>query len=119
MKTSNISVLLHTRDGKRTYNGRGVIVYPFVIHRNIKDLKAMTYCKNDWCVSHMSSGRTAFYAKTLKDAKLMVDVLSRFDLFKMPDCEKLIELCGWNDSAIRDALSTEGYSFITNRFRDV
>ena len=118
MKTSNISILLNTRDGKKTYNGRGVIIYPFVIHRNIKNIKPMTYYKNDWCISHISSGRAAFYAKTLNDAERMIGVLGRFDLFKMPDCEKFNELCRRDGSAIRDALSKEGYSFITTRFRN-
>ena len=118
MKTSNISIPVTTRDGKKTYNGRGVIAYPFVIHRNIKDTKTMTCYKNDWCISHISSGRAAFYAKTLNDAELMIDVLRRFDLFKMPDCAKFHELCRRDGSAIREALSNEGYSFITTRFRN-
>lgn len=118
MKTSNISIPVTTIDGKKTYNGRGVIAYPFVIHRNIKDTKTMTCYKNDWCISHISSGRTAFYAKTLNDAELMIGVLRRFDLFKMPDCAKFHELCRRDGSAIREALSNEGYSFITTRFRN-
>jgi hypothetical protein len=118
MKTSNISIPVTTIDGKKTYNGRGVIAYPFVIHRNIKDTKTMTYYKNDWCISHISSGRAAFYAKTLNDAELMIGVLRRFDLFKMPDCERFHELCRREGSAIREALSNEGYSFITTRFRN-
>jgi hypothetical protein len=118
MKTSNISIPVTTRDGKKTYNGRGVIAYPFVIHRNIKDTKTMTCYKNDWCISHISSGRAAFYAKTLNDAELMIGVLRRFDLFKMPDCERFHELCRREGSAIREALSNEGYSFITTRFRN-
>jgi hypothetical protein len=118
MKTSNISIPVTTRDGKKTYNGRGVIAYPFVIHRNIKDTKTMTCYKNDWCISHISSGRAAFYAKTLNDAELMIGVLRRFDLFKMPDCAKFHELCRRDGSAIREALSNEGYSFITTRFRN-
>ena len=118
MKTSNISIPVTTRDGKKTYNGRGVIAYPFVIHRNIKDTKTMTCYKNDWCISHISSGRAAFYAKTLNDAELMIGVLRRFDLFKMPDCAKFHELCRRDGSAIREALSNDGYSFITTRFRN-
>jgi len=78
----------------------------------------MTCYENDWCITHISSGRTAFYAKTLNDAELMIGVLRRFDLFKMPDCAMFHELCRRDGSAIREALSNEGYSFITTRFRN-
>lgn len=118
MKASKISISLTTRDGKKMYFGDGIISYPFVIHRNIKSLRDMSFYDSEWCVTHIATGCTAFYVKSLTDAKLMMDVLNRFHVFKMPDCEKFYKLCGHLDGQIREALSNEGYSFATGRFRN-
>ena len=119
MKTANISVLLNTRDGKKHYNGRGVVTFPFIVHRPIKSPDEMTMGSSHWCVSHMASGRQAFRARTLKDAKRMVEVLGGFDLFLMPESDKLLKVCREQGDEVKDALKAAGYSFDSWRFRNV
>jgi hypothetical protein len=119
MKTANISVLLNTRDGKKHYNGRGVVTFPFIVHRPIKSPDEMTMGSSHWCVSHMASGRQAFRARTLKDAKRMVEVLGGFDLFLMPESDKFLKVCREQGDEVKDALKAAGYSFDSWRFRNV
>ena len=119
MKTSSISVLLNTRDGKKHYNGRGVVTFPFIVHRPIKSPEEMTMGSSHWCVSHMASGRQAFRVRTLKDAKRMIEVLGGFDLFLMPESDKFLQLCRDQGNKVRDTVKASGFSFDTLRFRDV
>ena len=116
MKTANISVLLNTPDGRKTYTGRGAVIFPFIVHRPVLDKDEMTLGGSYWCISHMASGRQAFKAKTVKDAKRMVEVLGRFDLFLMPECDKFYELCREQGQQVRNALDAEGWSSVTMRF---
>jgi hypothetical protein len=116
MKTTNISVSLNTPDGRKQYTGRGIITYPFVIHRPIaNDWPGNTY----WCVSHIASGRKAFNARTIQDAKRMVSILGQFDLFKMPECDRFYELCRAQGRNVQNTLENEGWSPSTMRFRNV
>ena len=119
MKTSNISVLLNTRDGKKHYNGRGVVTFPFIVHRPIKSQEEMTMGGSHWCITHMASGRQAFSAATLKDAKRMIEILGDFDLFLMPESDLFLKLCREQGGIIKDALKNGGFSFNNWRFRDV
>ena len=119
MKTSNISVLLNTPDGKKHYRGRGVVTFPFIVHRPIQRWDGMQTGSSLWCISHMASGRQAFKAKTLEDAKRMVEVLGCFNLFLMPESDKFLKLCREQGGEVRDALKASGFSFDTLRFRNV
>ena len=119
MKTTNISVLLNTPNGKKHYSGRGVVTFPFIVHRPLRSLDEMSTGSSHWCVSHMASGRQAFSARTLKDAKRMVEVLGGFNLFLMPESDKFLNLCREQGNEVRDALKAAGYSFDNWRFRDV
>ena len=119
MKTTNISVLLNTPNGKMNYRGRGVVTFPFIVHRPIQSWDEMQTRISVWCVSHMASGRQAFRAKTLEDAKRMVEVLGSFNLFLMPESDKFLKLCREQGQQVRDALKAAGYSFDSWRFRDV
>ena len=119
MKTANISVLLNTPDGRKTYTGRGAVIFPFIVHRPVLDKDEMTLGGSYWCISHMASGRQAFRAKTVKDVKRMVSVLSRFDLFLMPECDKFYELCSQQGQEVKNALLNGGFSFDTMRFDNV
>ncbi len=74
MKTTDISGLVNTRSGKKTYNGRGFIAYPLVVHRPIDDVDTMELRKTGWSVTHIASGRQAFRVSTIKDARRMVKV---------------------------------------------
>tara|TARA_R100000455_G_scaffold27590_1_gene16751 strand:- start:64 stop:426 length:363 start_codon:yes stop_codon:yes gene_type:complete len=116
MKTTNISVLLNTPNGKMNYRGRGVVTFPFIVHRPISSWDDMQMDGSLWCISHMASGRQAFKAKTIKDAKRMVEVLGRFDLFLMPECDKFLQLCREQGQEVRNALEDEGWSSVTMRF---
>ena len=116
MKTSNISVSLNTPDGRKQYTGRGVVAYPFVIHRPIVSVEAMLPGDTYWCVSHIASGRKAFNVKTIKDAKRMIGILGRFDLFKMPECDRFYELCRAQGQKVQNTLEDEGWSPVTMRF---
>ena len=119
MKTTNISVLINTRDGKKHYSGRGVVTFPFVVHRPIQSQDEMTTGSTHWCVSHMASGRQAFRVKTLKDAKRMIEVLGGFDLFLMPESDKFLQLCRDQGNDVRDTVKASGFSFDTLRFKNV
>lgn len=112
MKTSNISVSLNTPDGRKQYTGRGIIAYPFVVHRPIMSVRENAY----WCVSHIASGRKAFNVKTIKDAKRMIGILGRFDLFKMPECDRFYELCKAQGRNVQNTLENEGWSPSAMRF---
>ena len=117
MKTTDISVLVNTRDGKKTYNGRGFIAYPLVVHREIENVETMKQLKTGWCVTHIASGRQAFRVKTITDARRMVQILSRFNLFKMPECDRFYELCKTQGESIKEALVDEGFQFAIGRFK--
>ena len=119
MKTTNISVLLNTPNGKMNYTGRGVVTFPFIVHRPIQSWDDMQTIASLWCVSHMASGRQAFRAKTLEDAKRMVEVLGGFNLFLMPESDKFLKLCREQGNEVRDALKASGFSFDTLRFKNV
>ena len=122
MKTTNISVSLNTPDGLKQYTGRGIIAYPFVIHRPIvsirenMSIREMAAGNAYWCVSHIASGRKAFNAATIQDAKRMVSILGRFDLFKMPECDRFYELCRAQGRNVQNTLENEGWSSVTMRF---
>ena len=117
MRTKNISVILNTNQGTRRYNGRGVIAFPFAIHRPPPRLDGeMEMDRNYWCVSHLASGRLAFSVKTLKDAKRMLEVLSQFDEFKLPECDAFYEFCRTQGETVKRKITSEGYSFHTERF---
>jgi hypothetical protein len=119
MKTTNISVSLNTPDGRKQYTGRGIIAYPFVIHRPIMSVREMAAGDTYWCVSHIASGRKAFNARTIQDAKRMVSILGRFDLFKMPECDRFYELCRAQGRNVQNTLENEGWSPSTMRFKNV
>ena len=125
MKTTNISVSLNTPDGRKQYTGRGIIAYPFVIHRpivNVLSSKGRIERQSSdeyWCVSHIASGRKAFNARTIQDAKRMVSILGRFDLFKMPECDRFYELCRAQGRNVQNTLENEGWSPSTMRFKNV
>ena len=116
MKTSNISVSLNTPDGRKQYTGRGIVAYPFVIHRPIMSIREMAAGNAYWCVSHIASGRKAFNAATIQDAKRMVGILGRFDLFLMPECDRFYELCRAQGRKVQNTLEDEGWSPSTMRF---
>ena len=119
MKTKNISVTLNTNSGIRNFNGRGAIAFPFVVHRPPPPLEGeMEMDRDYWCVSHLATGRLAFPVKTLKDAKRMLEVLSQFNEFKLPDCDVFHEFCRTQGETIKRTLTSEGYSFHTETFRD-
>jgi hypothetical protein len=117
MKTTNISVMVNTRSGKKTYNGRGFIAYPLVVHRQIDDVETMEQSKTGWSVTHIASGRRVFKVSTIKDAKRMVEILSRFDLFKMPECDRFYELCEAQGESVKKQLTDEGFQFALGRFK--
>jgi hypothetical protein len=119
MKTANISVLLNTPNGKKHYSGRGVVTFPFIVHRPISSWDKMQLDGSLWCISHMASGRQAFKVRTLKDAKRMIEVLGRFDLFLMPESDKFLKLCRDQGNKVRDTVKASGFCFGTLRFRDV
>jgi hypothetical protein len=119
MKTANISVLLNTPNGKKHYRGRGVVTFPFIVHRPISSWDKMQLDGSLWCISHMASGRQAFRVRTLKDAKRMIEVLGGFDLFLMPESDKFLQLCRDQGNKVRDTVKASGFSFDTLRFRDV
>ena len=119
MKTTKISVLLNTPNGKKHYSGRGVVTFPFIVHRPISSWDKMQLDGSLWCISHMASGRQAFKAKTLEDAKRMVEVLGGFNLFLMPESDKFLKLCREQGGEVRDALKAAGYSFDSWRFKNV
>ena len=119
MKTTNISVLLNTPNGKMNYRGRGVVTFPFIVHRPIQSWDEMQTRASLWCVSHMASGRQAFRVKTLKDAKRMIEVLGGFNLFLMPESDKFLQLCRDQGNDVRDTVKASGFSFDTLRFKNV
>jgi len=117
MRTKNISIILNTNTGTRPFNGRGKIAFPFVVHRPPPPPPfEMEMDRNYWCVSHLASGRLAFSVKTLKDAKRMLEVLSQFDEFKLPECDAFYEFCRTQGETVKRKLTSEGYSFHTERF---
>ena len=116
MKTTDISVLVNTRDGKKIYNGRGFIAYPLMVHRPIDNVETMELFKTGWSVTHIASGRQAFRVRTIKDARRMVQILSRFNLFKMPECDRFYELCKTEGESIKEALTNEGFQFALGSF---
>ena len=116
MKTTDISVLVNTRDGKKIYNGRGFIAYPLMVHRPIDNVDTMELLKTGWSVTHIASGRQAFRVRTIKDARRMVQILSRFNLFKMPECDRFYELCKTQGESIKEALEDEGFLFALGSF---
>tara|TARA_B100000161_G_scaffold261810_1_gene230683 strand:- start:381 stop:743 length:363 start_codon:yes stop_codon:yes gene_type:complete len=120
MKTKNISVILNTRHGRRYYNGRGAIAFPFAVHRPPPPPEGeMKMDRSHWCVSHLASGRLAFSVRTLKDAERMVKILSQFNGFMLPECDVFYEFCRNKGETIKRALRSEGYSFDTERFGNV
>jgi len=119
MKTTNISVLLNTPNGKMNYRGRGVVTFPFIVHRPIQSWDEMETRASLWCISHMASGRQAFRVKTLKDAKRMIEVLGGFNLFLMPESDKFLQLCRDQGNDVRDTVKASGFSFDTLRFKNV
>ena len=117
MRTKNISVILNTNQGTRHFNGRGKIAFPFVVHRPPPlACGEMEMDRNYWCVSHLATGRLAFSVKTLKDAKRMLEVLSQFDEFKLPECDAFNEFCRTQGETVKRKLTSEGYSFHTESF---
>ena len=119
MKTTNISVLLNTPNGKMNYRGRGVVTFPFIVHRPIQSWDEMETRASLWCISHMASGRQAFRVKTLKDAKRMIEVLGGFNLFLMPESDKFLQLCRDQGNDVRNTVKASGFSFDTLRFKNV
>jgi len=119
MKTTDISVTVNTRDGKKIYNGRGFIAYPLMVHRPIDNVDTMELLKTGWSVTHIASGRQAFRVRTIKDARRMVQILSRFNLFKMPECDRFYELCKAQGRKVQNTLENEGWSPSTMRFTNV
>ena len=119
MKTANISVSINTSKERKTYTGRGAVIFPFVVHRPILSHDEMIMGGSHWCVSHMASGRQAFRAKTLKDVRRMISILSGFNLFLMPEGDKFYELCQHKGQEVKNALLNGGFSFDTMRFDNV
>ena len=117
MQLSEINISLHTPEGPLYTKGRGYHDFPFTVHRKLSQrtggiLKNGSY----WVITHTASGRSAFEAKTLKDAEGVIKVLKGFSLFYMPMCQSFIDMCKTNGSAIFDALEDAGFNKDTMRF---
>jgi hypothetical protein len=113
MKTTNISFNLNTSTNNpenRTYSGRGKVCYPFVVHRPKFDGEQC------WVVSHLASGRQTFRAKTLKDAQKLVNVLTQFSVFLLPECEEFYLRCSRETPNIVGAIRASGYNRDSRRF---
>ena len=117
MQLSEINISLHTPEGPLYTKGRGYHDFPFTVHRKLSQrtggiLKNGSY----WVITHTASGRSAFEAKTLKDAEGVIKVLKGFSLFYMPMCASFIDMCKTNGPAIFDALEDAGFNKDTMRF---
>ena len=117
MQLSEINISLHTPEGPLYTKGRGYHDFPFTVHRKLSQrtggiLKNGSY----WVITHTASGRSAFEAKTLKDAEGVIKVLKGFSLFYMPMCQSFLDMCKTNGSAIFEALDDAGFNKDTMRF---
>tara|TARA_R110000823_G_scaffold273480_1_gene392541 strand:- start:88 stop:465 length:378 start_codon:yes stop_codon:yes gene_type:complete len=119
MKTSNITVTLWTKGGKTLRKGRGVLCYPFVVHRDInQDTDDSLHTHGHWVITHMATGRCTFNARTLKDAQKIVNILSKYPVFKMPDVAAFLSICKELGPKVTDELVEAGYDPYTLSFPD-
>ena len=117
MQLTEISISLNTPEGPLFTKGRGYHDFPFTVHRKLSQrtggiLKNGSY----WVITHTASGRSAFEAKTRKDAEGVIKVLKGFSLFYMPMCQSFIDMCKSNGAAIFEALDDAGFNKDTMRF---
>ena len=117
MQLTEINISLNTPEGPLFTKGRGYHDFPFTVHRKLsKRTGDIVKTGSYWVITHTASGRSAFEAKTLKDAEGVIRVLKGFSLFYMPMCQSFIDMCKSNGAAIFDALEDAGFNKDTMRF---